>query len=76
MKEKVLVTCPTLLTSCRPVWNSPDKNTGVGSPFPSPGDLSNLGIQPESLMLQVDSIPSADAAAKSLQLCLTLCDPH
>ena len=37
-----------------------------GSPFPSPGDLSDSGIKPTSL----DA-----AAAKSLQLCPTLCDP-
>ena len=29
-----------------------------GFPFPSPGDLPNLGIKPESPELQVDSIPS------------------
>ena len=27
-------------------------------PFPSPGDLSNPGIEPESPMLQADSLPS------------------
>ena len=27
-------------------------------PFPSPGDLPNPGIEPESLELQVDSLPS------------------
>ena len=31
------------------------KNTGVGSPFPSPGDLPNPGIKPMSSALQVDS---------------------
>ena len=30
-------------------WNSPSKNTGVGLPFPSPRDLSDLGIEPKSL---------------------------
>ena len=29
-----------------------------GSPFPSPGDLSTPGIQPGSLALQADSLPS------------------
>ena len=52
-----------------------------GLPFPSPGDLHNLGIEPQFPALQVDSLLSArlgktaTAAAKSLQSCLTLCDP-
>ena len=29
-----------------------------GQPFPSPGDLPNLGIEPRSPALQVDSLPS------------------
>ena len=29
-----------------------------GLPFPSPGDLPDLGITPESLALHVDSLPS------------------
>ena len=29
-----------------------------GLPFPSPGDLPDLGIKPESPALQVDSLPS------------------
>ena len=48
-------------------------------PFPSPGDLSDPGIEPWSPALQADSLPSvppaAAAAAKSLQSCPTLCDP-
>ena len=28
-----------------------------GLPFPPPGDLSNPGIEPRSLALQVDSLP-------------------
>ena len=35
--------------------NSPGQNTGVGN-FPSPGDLSNPGIEPRSPTLQVDSL--------------------
>ena len=56
-----------------------------GLPFPSPGDLPNLGTEPGSFALQADSLPTelqgkpfsilAAAAAKSLQSCLTLCDP-
>ena len=53
-------------------------------PFPSPGKAipfsrgsSQPGIEPRSPALQADSLPSAaaSAAAKSLQLCPTLCDP-
>ena len=40
----------------------------------SPGDLPNPGIEPTSPVLQVNSLPPAAAAAKLLQLCLTLCD--
>ena len=56
-----------------------------GWPIPSPGDLLNPGIEPGSLELQVGSLPAeisgkpssnhATATAKSLQSCLTLCDP-
>ena len=76
------------------------KNTGVGSlsllqgivltqglnqPIPSPGDLSDPGIELWSSALHVDSLPDeltgkpiqwiAAAAAKLLQSCPTLCDP-
>ena len=37
-------------------WNSPGQNTGVGSLFPSPGDLRNPGIEPRSPTLQADSL--------------------
>ena len=55
-----------------------------GLPFPSPEDLPDLGIEPGSSALQADSLPTElqgkpfsvlAVAAKSLQLCLTLCDP-
>ena len=39
-------------------WNSPGKNTGVGLPFPSPGDLPDLGIEPMSPALQADALTS------------------
>ena len=39
-------------------WNSPGQNTGVGSLFPSPGDLPNSGIEPRSPALQADSLPA------------------
>ena len=54
---KLLQSCPTL---CDPVdcrlpglsihGNSPGRNTGVGKPCPSPGDLPHPGIDPASLM--------------------------
>ena len=34
-----------------------------GLPFPSPGDLPNPGIEPESLSLQADTLPSLQADA-------------
>ena len=34
------------------------KNTGVGSLFPSPGDLPNPGIEPGSPALQADFLPT------------------
>ena len=49
-----------------------------GLPFPSPGDLPNLGIELMSLMspaLAGGFFTTAAAAAKSLQSCLTFCDP-
>ena len=47
-------------------WNSPGKNTGVGSqPFPSPGNLSNPVIEPESPAMQADFCPS-DSPGKPL----------
>ena len=39
-------------------WSSPGQNTGVVSLFPSPGDLSNPGIEPRSPTLQADSLPA------------------
>ena len=56
-----------------------------GLPCPPPGDFPKPGTELRSPTLQADSLPSeppgkppystAAAAAKSLQLCLTLCDP-
>ena len=55
-------------------------------PCPLPGGLPKPGVEPKSPTLQVDSLPAelpgkprtyyvAAAAAKSLQLCQTLCGP-
>ena len=54
-----------------------------GLPFPPPGDFPDLGVRSGSFALQTDSLLSEPpgkpkmpaAAAKSLQSCLTLCDP-
>ena len=37
-----------------------------GLPFPSPGDLPNPGIEPESPALQVDSLSSESPVVKNL----------
>ena len=39
-------------------WNSPGWNTGVGSRSLLQGNLPNSGIEPRSLALQADSVPS------------------
>ena len=65
---------------CSP-WNSPGQDTGVGSHFPSPGDLPNPGIEPRSPALQVDSLPAEPQTSHKLLCCeshwvvSTLCDP-
>ena len=62
-------------------WNSPGKNTGVGGKIKKnagvgsysllQGNLPHPGIEPESLTLQVDSLPS-EPPGKSLLLFLYL----
>ena len=66
-------------------WNFPCKSTGVGCHFLLQGIFPIQGSNPHLLHLQADSlllappgkpeIVAAAAAAKSLQSCLTLCDP-
>ena len=46
-----------------------------GLPCPSPADFLDPGIKLGSPVLQAESLPTAAAAAKSLQSCPTLCDP-
>ena len=56
-----------------------------GLPFPSPGDLPDPGIEPESPILQADSLPSEPPGKPGFgdsvqfssltQSCPTLCDP-
>ena len=56
MKVKVTQSCRTL---CDPmVYTVPGQNTGTGSLSFRQGDLSNLGIEPRSPALQVDSLPA------------------
>ena len=51
------------------------RNTGMGSPFPSPGDLPDPGIEPGSPALQEDSLPSESPENQHLKkLCLVV-DP-
>ena len=52
-------------------WNSPGKNTGVGSHALLQGNLPDPGIEPGSLTLQADSLPS-EPPGKSLLLFLYL----
>ena len=67
---------------CRPPGSSvhgifPQEYCSCQYPFPSQGDLPDPGVKPRSPALQTDSLSSAAAAAaKSLQLCPTLCDPR
>ena len=59
-------------------WGFPVKNTGMGLPFPSSGDLPNWDIKPMSPGLAgrfFTTEPAAAAAAKSLQSCPTLWNP-
>ena len=61
LKVKVTQSCPTL---CDPMdyifwnsWNSPGRNTGVGSHSLLQGNLPYPGIGPRSPALQADSLP-------------------
>ena len=38
------------------LWDFPGKNTEVGCPFPSPGDLPDPGLESRSPALQADSL--------------------
>ena len=60
VKVKVAQSRPTFLWphGLYSSWNSPGQNAGVSRPSPSPGDLPNLGIEPRSPALQVDSLPA------------------
>ena len=65
-----------------PPWNSPGKNTGVGCHSCLQGIFLTRGLNLGLLHCRQilyhlrHSKPAAAAAAKSLQSCPTLCDPH
>ena len=72
--------CPSLATPMdysppsSSVHDFPGKNTGVGCPFPSPGDLPGPGIKPASPVspaLQTDSL-STEPLGGSPKIALTL----
>ena len=56
--------CPTLVTSWTVACQAPlsmgfsRQEYWSGLPFPSPGDLPDPGIEPRSLALQADSLPT------------------
>ena len=60
-------------------WRFSRQEYWSGLSCPSAGDLPNPRIKPRSPTLQADSLPTEPpgkpAAAKSLQSCLTLCNP-
>ena len=63
-----MLVAQSCLTLCDPMDCSPSgssvhgdsagKNTGVGNPLPSPGNLRYPGVEPGSPALQADSLPS------------------
>ena len=64
-ESEVVQLCPTLCDSmdCRlpgssgnSPWSFSGKSTGVGLPFPSPGDLPDPGMEPGSSALQTDAL--------------------
>ena len=72
---KVLLTqsCPTLVTPWTVAFQATlsmefsRQEYRSGLPFPSPGDLSNPGIEPGSPTLQADSLPSEPPGKPSFE---------
>ena len=68
--------CPTLATpwtvACQPPLSVGffREEGWSGWPFPSPGDLSNSGIEPKSPALQADSLPTELWGKPFLPMCL------
>ena len=50
------------------LWDFPGKNTRVGLPFPSPGDLPDPGIKHRSAALRPDSFPLSHLGSAQLSL--------
>ena len=60
-ESEVAQLCPTLETvayQALPSMGFSSQEYWSGLPFPSPGDLSNPGIEPGSPALQTDALPS------------------
>ena len=60
-RVQLFVPAWTVAHQAPPSMGFPRQEYWSGYPFPSPGDLPNLGIKPESPALQADSIPSEPA---------------
>ena len=81
---QLFVTKWTVAYQASPSMGFSRKEYWSGLPLPSPGDLPDPGIALRSPALRADALPSEPpgkpqytyyTAAKSLQSCLTLCDP-
>ena len=57
-RVRLFVTPWTLVHQAPLSMGFPRQGYWNGWPFPTPGDLSNPGIEPWSLALQADSLPS------------------
>ena len=57
-RVRLLVTPWTVACQAPPSMGFSRQAYRTGLPFPSPGDLPNLGIEPESPTLQADALPS------------------
>ena len=66
---KVAQSCLTLCDSVDHIqsmeFSRPEYWSGL--PFPSPGDHPNAGIEPKSLVLQVDSLPAEPKESRQSQ---------
>ena len=57
-RVRLLVTPWTVARQAPPSMGFSRQAYWTGLPFPSPGDLPNLGIEPESPTVQADALPS------------------
>ena len=75
MKVKVTQSCPLFATPWTILCQAPlsmefsRPEYWSGLPFPSPGDLSDPGIEPRSPALQADSLPT-ELQGKYISLCV------